>query len=318
MFHHILVPLDGSSLAECVLPHISALAQGSHPQISLLRVLNAAGDATRPRPVDPFDWQIRRAEAETYLKDIAQRLEKAGLAATTYVVEGKAAQAVIEFANQQDVDLLVMSSHGQSGMSGWNVSSVVQKVILRVQRSVMIVRAYAAPAESQPTVQYRRILLPLDGSQRAESALANVSGLAQAHEALVLVAHVIQKPEMPRRTPPSQEDLQLSEQVVERNRREVTQYLADLKNRLDVNLDVRVLVSGQVVTALQEVADKENIDLVVMSAHGYSGQSKWPYGSVVIDFIVYGTEPLLVIQDLPPGSIQPSPAELAAKEHGGR
>lgn len=318
MFNQILVPLDGSSLAESVLPHTVAIGKASGADINLLRVLDPVGAATRPISVDPLDWQIRKTEADNYLRSIAKQLEEVGVRATTTVMEGKAAESVIEYAHDNQSDLIILSSHGQSGISGWNVSSVVQKIILRIRTSVMIVRAYHPAPEALDSLRYRRILAPLDGSQRAEFVLPVVSALAREHESLVLLAHVIKKPEMPRRTPLSHEDVELLNQVTERNRQEVSRYLEEISGRMDVNVETRLLVSERVAGSLHIQVEQEEADLVILSAHGYSGETRWPYGSVVISFIAYGTTPLLVLQDLPSDRIEPSSAELAAREHGGR
>lgn len=316
MFDRILVPLDGSPLAECVLPHLVAIARTDVSRVYLLRVLDPISAATRPISVDPFEWQIRKAEAEAYLRDVAGRLEAAGLEVQTEVLEGRAAESTIEYASEQNVSLIILSSHGQSGISGWNISSVVQKIILRALRSVMIVRAYQPASEELTELIYRRILLPLDGSQRAEYVLPMAIALARANQAEILAAHVVKKPEMPRRTPPTQEDIELANQVTERNRAEAARYLDELKSRLEVNIETRLLISDNVSESLHDLVEQAGVDLVLLGAHGYTGATKWPYGSTVISFIAYGTTPLLVVQDLPPSHIEPTQAELAAREQG--
>jgi nucleotide-binding universal stress UspA family protein len=299
------------------MPHVVAIAKGNGKKVSLLRVLDLLAQVSRPRSVDPFDWQIRKAEAETYLRDQARRLEEAGLTAEAEVLEGKAAESVIDFAQNSNADLIMLSSHGQSGISSWNVSSVVQKIILRARRSVMIVRAYQPPGDVG-ALHYRRIMVPLDGSQRAEVVLPAAAALARAHDADLLVVHVVEKPEMPRRTPLSQEDNELINKLVERNREEATRYLTDLKARIDERLETRLLIDNNVTATLHQVVEQDGVDLVMLSAHGYSGETRWPYGSVVISFIVYGTTPLFIYQDLAADRIELSRAELAAREVGGR
>lgn len=317
MFQRILVPLDGSVLAECVLPHVAALARAYDSEVLLLRVQDSAGEITRPRPVDPLDWQIRKAESETYLQEIAGRLKNLGVKVQYDMLEGRAAEAIIKFAQNQDANLILMSSHGQSGLSPWNVSSTVQQVILRARRSVMIVRAYQPVTEDIADFHYRRILLPLDGSQRAASVLPAAESLARSYEAEIIIAHVVHQPEIVRRTPPSQEDLDLVNQITDRNREEMSRYLMELKSRLDVSVDTRSMISDKVAGSLHSLVEDEGIDLVIMSAHGYSGDPRWPYGSTVVSFIVYGTTPLLVLQDLPENRIQPTRAEEVVREYGG-
>jgi nucleotide-binding universal stress UspA family protein len=317
MFQRILVPLDGSVLAECVLPHVAALARVYDSELFLLRVQDSSGSITRPRPVDPLDWQIRKAEAETYLQEIAGRLKNLGLNVQYDILEGRAAESIIKYAQNQDVNLIIMSSHGQSGLSPWNVSSVVQQVILRAHRSVMIVRAYQPVVEEIGEFRYRRILLALDGSQRAESILPAAESLARSSGSEILIVHVVHQPEIVRRTPLSQEDLDLVNQLTERNREEMTKYLMELKSRLDVSVETRSLVSDKVAGSLHELVEEEGVDLVILSAHGYSGDPRWPYGNVVVNFIVYGSTPLLILQDLPENRIEPTRAEEVVREYGG-
>lgn len=318
MFDHILVPLDGSTLAECVLPHLVALAKLGSPRITLLSVMDPIGAATRSRPVDPFDWQVRKAETEAYLKGQAARLAEAKLNIQVETLEGRAAESIVDYVREHNVSLILLSSHGQSGLSGWNVSSVVQKIILRAHTSIMIVRAYQTAQADLSSLRYQRILLPLDGSQRAEIVLPVAETLARAHEATLLLAHVVRRPEMPRRTPHTDEDLELAERLIERNRAEASRYLGDLQTRLNAIMEQHLVVGENVADTLHKIVDQESVDLVLLSAHGYTGGSQWPYGSVVISFLVYGTSPLLVLQDMPRERIEATRAELAAREKGGR
>jgi nucleotide-binding universal stress UspA family protein len=318
MFNPILVPLDGSSLAETILPHVSIVSQVDSSEVILLRVLDKLSQIYSKETVDPLDWQIRKAEASAYLDGLAAQMIDSGMKVRTVILEGKAAESIVEYAQLNNVSLIMLSSHGQSGITGWNVSSVVQKVILRARTSIMIVRAYKPGVSENEELNYRRILVPLDGSQRAESVLSRATTVARDQNAQLIIVHVIRQPEMPRRTPLTQEDQELVERVTNRNRAEAEKYLADLKSRLDVNNDTRILVSQSVVSTLHEFIEREQIDLVFLSAHGYTGETRWPYGSTVVSFIAYGTTPLLIYQDLHKDKILPSQAEVVAKEYGGR
>ena len=314
MFKRILVPLDSSKLAECVLPHLVALARICEPEVQLLRVSEPFGVTARLRMIDPVDWQIRKAEAGSYLSDIAARLQNAGLRVSTNLYDGRPAEQIIEVAHSWNADLILMSSHGQSGISPWNVSSVVQQVILRAHRSLMIIRAYQPVTEDLTGLHYHKIFLPLDGSQRAEMPLTLAESLARTHNSEILAAHVVRQPELPRRTSASQEDLLLVNQLVERNRAEAIQYLEDLKTRIDVTIQTKLEVSPSISRTLHQIADENNVDLTIISAHGYSGDTRWPFGSVGLGFIVYGSTPLLILQDLPTNRIEPTRAEIAARE----
>ncbi len=317
MFDHILIPLDGSSLAECVLPHTVAVARALGAQVTLLRVLEPASAG---RIVDQLDWQIRKTEAETYLEEVTASLRKAGLKAERVILEGQAADHIIQFVRNHDVDLIVLGSHGRSGLSGWNVSSVVQKVILRAYVPIMIIRAYQPVTSKLTEMTYRRIFVPLDGSQRAECVLPLVTNLALFYKSQLLAAHVVSRPEMPRRRPLNQEEIKLSDQIISCNQRNAVDYLEQIRSQLSsqaIDVKTRLIVSDDMIAELHELAEQEKADLVVLSAHGYSCKSKWPYGSLAISFITYGTSPLIVVQDVAPEEVQPTQAEIAAREHKG-
>ena len=298
MLEHILVPLDGSSLAECVLPHAVALAQAFEARVTLLRAVDRVGPGDLNRAVDPLNWHIRKSEAEAYLSEVSTRLQEAGLRVEKIVLEGRAAQRIIDFARDQGVDLMVLSSHGRSGLSGWNISSVVQKVILRSYTPTMIVRAYQPVTEELTGLRYQRLLVPLDGSQRAECILPLATNLARFHQCRLLLAHVVSRPEVPRRAPLTQDEAELIDQITERNRQKGERYLEELKSRLSGDVETRLLVSENPALTLHQLVEKEGADLVLLAAHGYSGEVQWPYGSVALNFIAYGTTPLLIIQDV--------------------
>lgn len=313
MFKRILLPLDGSPLAECVLPHALVLARTHQAQVHLLRVINPASIESPINAGDPFEWNFRKVEAEIYLKNVAARFIEAGLETQTFTAEGKTADTIIEYARTNAVELILLSSHGKSGLTGWNVSSVVQKVIIQAHTSIMLVRAYQPHAD---VTHYKRILLPLDGSQRAESVLPLAAEMARFWEAELIIVHGIAQPEMPRRKPLTVEEVKLAEKLVECNRAEATQYLGELKQRFDVPLETHLFVTDKIASSLHRFVKDQDIDLVILTAHGFSGEPFWPYGSIVTTFISYGTSPLLVYQDMPPEHMQTTLAQEAAKERG--
>lgn len=316
MFNRILLPMDRSPLAECVLPHAVALAHAFDARVTLVHVMEAPRRANWRRAVDPLNWRIRKTEAESYLDELALRLKDAGVTAERQVLEGPAADQIVDLSHREEVPLILLSSHGQSGLSGWNVSSIVQKIIQRAHTSVMVVRAYQQAPSDLEEFRYHRLLVPIDGSQRAEFVLPVVTTLGRLPETGILLAHVVRRPEMPRQVPASSEDIELAGKLVERNRTEAARYLDQLRSRLPAEAEARVIVSDHVASTLHELADEEKIDLVLLTAHGYSSLRRWPYGSVVSSFISYGTTPLLIVQDLPLHEIQPTSAEIAAERSG--
>ncbi len=102
--------------------------------------------------------------------------------------EGKTAENIVDFAHAENIDLLVISTHGSGGLSRWNISSVTQKVINLIYLPVLIVRAYNQPEAADARIHYRRILLPIDSSRRAECALPAGIALARGELSMGLAA----------------------------------------------------------------------------------------------------------------------------------
>ncbi len=316
MFKRILLPLDRSALAECVLPHAIAVGRAFESQVMLLHVMDTPREPHWRRAMDPLNWQIRKAEAKAYLNGLELLLQAAGLPVETLILEGFAAEQILGFSDTYGPQLIILSSHGQSGLSDWGVSSVVQKIALRARTSVMIVRAARPRTPDGTGLRYRRILVPMDGTQRAESILPAAATLARAHDAQIVLAHIVQKPALPRRTPPSREDVELADLLVERNQADAAQYLDQLRSRLTGKIEVRVLVSDHLAAALHELVERENADLVLLSAHGRSGQTGGLYGDTVGHLMAYGTTPLVVIEESSSAPTGPAPGEAAGGETG--
>jgi nucleotide-binding universal stress UspA family protein len=354
--------LDGSALAERAIPHAEQFARIFESSITLLQVLDPTSFHENPNPVDPLGWQIRKTEADMYMKRIAERVranlresqpeEKDPLFAgheekkvrVEYCIrEGKIAENIVNFAHEENIDLLVISSHGSGGLSRWNNSSVTQKVINLIYLPVLLIRAYQQPKTEETRVHYRRILLPIDSSRRAECSLSAGVALARGEvpvqmpseaggippdqlppaapslKTQILLAAVIKPPEIPIPEPYPVEIEHLTEQLVHFSREVVKSYLNQMKDRLSVDCETRVLKNNSVSSAIQELASQEEeIDLVVLCAHGYTGESTWPYGSVARNYIEHGTKPVLVIQDVLRSQVKPTAAEIAAKKTGGR
>jgi nucleotide-binding universal stress UspA family protein len=342
MFTRILVPLDGSALAEGSIPHAELFARIFGSSIILLQVLDPTSYQEMPNAVDPLRWQLRKAEADAYMQGIAHRIrtrlgeessmgEDEKKSRVVYSVrEGKAAENIIDFAHTENIDLLVICTHGSSGLSRWNISSVTQKVIDLIYLPVLIVRAFNQPIVDESMIHYRRILLPIDSSRRAECSLSAGIELARGEtsadrtaetageKSTLFLLAVIRPPELPIPEPFPLEISQLSTQLLQVSRQAVDRYLYEMKERLPVECDTCVVESTSVPSAILKLADQEDIDIVILCAHGYSGQFTWPYGTVTRNYIEHGTKPVLVIQDVPRSQVRPSAAEIAAEKSGRR
>ncbi len=318
MINHILVPLDGSSLAECVLMHVLAIASVTTAHVTLIHVLEHPDNRNNNLPIDPMGWHMQKQESLTYLEQIATRLQKSGLDATHVLLEGKPAESIIEYAHLNNVDLIALSTHGRTGLSGWNVSSVVQKVLLRSYRSILLARSYACTSGEE--IQYKRLFIASDGSARAEFMLPVAMSLAQFYKSEVTIGTVVQKPQLIQRMPLSEEDAKLINQLTEKNHEIASHYHEQITTQLSLKgilTKSTVIVADHAVSALHDMVEDAKADLVILVAHGESGERRWPYGSIATSFIAHGNTALLIMQDLSEHDVVPTPAEQAIQEARG-
>src|SRR5258708_1372536 len=255
MLNNLLVPLDDSLLAECVLPHAVSIAKAFNAQITLLNVLEQPTESLGRPKADPLDWYLQKTEANTYLDAIKTRLEKSHVSVKTILLEGRALEQVIETAHTNDVDLLILSSDGSQHANGWSVSGIVQQVVQRTRTSTLIIRASHANPAQLGDLFYKRLLVPLDGSRRAGSALPLATALVQAHQAELMLVHIVSKPEMARYMPLTQEDAELINRFVQRNQAEGNKYLDQLRGHLPINLQTHPLLSHNVAPPLPSFTD---------------------------------------------------------------
>src|SRR5215475_12812252 len=166
----ILVPLDGSSLAEEAIETAIVLAAGGPFTLSLLMATEAHGLPA----ADPIDAQVRVVrEAEEYLASVRDRLARHGITdVDTSAWYGQAAPSILEGARLKKADLIVMSSHGRSGLGRLILGSVAESVLHGTTVPLCIVRTPMMPST------YRRVLVALDGSPEAETILPLVIKIA--------------------------------------------------------------------------------------------------------------------------------------------
>jgi nucleotide-binding universal stress UspA family protein len=320
MFEHILVPLDESPAAECVLPHVTAIAQLTGARITLMRVLEGPTTAGNVQPTDPVAWQLHQDAAASYLADIARRLEARGLSVDVRIYEGDPATTIIDHVRDERVDLVALASHGRTGVTGAELGAVALKTILGIHVPLLLVRAFGAGRRDADATRYRKVLVALDGSRRAECALPVVHRIADEHGAALLLGHVVREPEVPHRLPLGQDEQAVVDGLGALARRHATAYLDALRDDLagaGRSVSVHVLSGNDPVTELEAFAEHEDVDLILMSAHGATGTTRRPFGAIAEKFVLYGSRPILIVQDRSRDEIEASPARAAARQRAG-
>ena len=138
MFKKILVPLDGSKLAEKILPQVEELVKFSGAEVHLLRVVMTYDIDPKK---DKEHLEKLAGEAQEYLDQVAARLKKSGVQASVSVVHGKDAVQICDYASEKKFNLIAMSTHGRSGLGRWTLGSVADKVLHCSIVPVMLFRA---------------------------------------------------------------------------------------------------------------------------------------------------------------------------------
>jgi nucleotide-binding universal stress UspA family protein len=289
MFNKILVPLDGSTLAENALKPGLALAERTGAEVMLLRVpvyreipaaAAAAFDFLRPEQSREEIYN----RAERYLKSVRQVRVGSAVPLRLQVVDGDPAGTIVDLAADAAVDLIVMSTHGRTGLGRWLLGSVTEKVLRSAPCPLMIVQEAVIPT---------KILIALDGSEMAEHALAPALAVARAFAGQVTLLRVLEPLDMddvPLVDLPRETGRQLEAEVQTLAHREAESYLEDVVARYPqagATIDAAV-VSGLAPEAILDFAAQAAVDLIAMCTHGQSAQARWAYGSVT-EKVVHST-----------------------------
>ena len=148
MYQRILVPLDGSALAECVLPHVQVIAKGCNVQdIRLVSVVEPAGIPSSSDFTNLSEEQRKQIESDRkaytadYLNRIVNQLKQDGIVAQSEVLLGAVAENIADYASKNDVDLIIIATHGRSGVSRWVWGSVADRILRSSCVPVLMVRA---------------------------------------------------------------------------------------------------------------------------------------------------------------------------------
>lgn len=293
----LLVPLDGSPIAEQALLHAATFARYFEAELHLLRVVERNSHDSE-MPFDNLDWEMRCSQCECYLQDLQRTLAAQSIEAKIHVNEGNPPSEILEFSKKHQIDLILLSTHGAGGSDQFPKGSTVQKVVSNTRASVLLVHPHQAALPAP--VRYRRILVMLDGSHRSDWALQLAAIIARATGAEMSLLQIVQPPIATPEVRASIEGKQLIDRLVELNRLNAVAHLEELKSRLpgDLLVKTHVLVGPDILPLVQQVSEADKVDLLVLSAHGMSSGSYWLYGPVAESILAHASRPLLVFQDL--------------------
>jgi nucleotide-binding universal stress UspA family protein len=292
------VCLDRSPFSEVCLPYAISIARALSSEMTLMHVMQPRHEHAGPQTGDALNWEISRQEARAYLEQREQETVQAlGRPVAVRLEQGHPAERIVGLARELGSDLTVLGSHGTGGVTAWNLGSTVQQVLAVTRGSVFIAHSSLV---NPIVVSPKRILVPLDGSLRTESALPTAARLASAYGAELLLVHVVQEP-VASLVLRAGEDLELAKALAARLESSAKRYLDGLRDRLAHEVaSVRTLVvrHANERQCLLELSQKEHSDLVVLSAHGVACDPERAFGSVAAHLLTHSIVPLLVLQDL--------------------
>ena len=296
----ILVPLDGSRLAEQALSYAMTLGRGLPAELVLFRAISIPSDvqdALDKAELKPGSLLARlETDAGEYLTAIAHFAQQSGLSASHIVRRGPAADVIVEYAAQTEIQLIVMASHGYTGIKRWRHGSVAERVLQSASVPVLLLRAEEGESEGLPHPRpCRRILVPVDGSPVAEQVLPVIAPLAQALACALILFQVpiVYTPGSPMGEwyLPLQSTFDISD-------RQAKAYLDRLAGRLqEQGIKVSTaLGEGPVAEAIIDHAADSDSDLIAMCTHGRTGLARWALGSVADRVLRAGDKPILLVR----------------------
>jgi nucleotide-binding universal stress UspA family protein len=291
MFKKILVPLDGSELAERALNPAMAIAEMMAGEVTLLCVpefekIVLGEPAIYGREAGDNGYNhLSFRQAEEYLNHICRSRRLPGVQLQSKLVDSEdVAGAIVDTAAAENIDLIVMSTHGYSGLTRWVLGSVTERVVRHAPCPILVTRS------GEPI---QRILVPLDGSELAEQALEPALALTQAFNGQLFLLRVESWLEVDPATAYQLDRIErgLGERLYATFEDEAEAYLRNvIRERNMWGVVIRKAVTtGQPAPEIIQFAQDRQIDLIVMATHGRTGVRRWVYGSVT-EKVLRGSE----------------------------
>jgi len=301
MYKKILVPLDGSELAEMALAHVTELVGRVGLEAILLYVC-----PTEERSSTAVNRAYVEHAAEAFRKRWEEAQQKAGIPAgdKTITVRGELAvsspaEGILRYADENNIDLIVMATHGRSGIKRWAMGSVADKVLRASKVPVWLVRAGVSQEAISDKLPRRTMVVPLDGSKRAESVLPHVEALAKQRgtETVDIILLAVCEPTvLPSFYPDvAPIDLEADLAICQQTNKA---YLAGVERRLrDSRLTVQSkTLTGRPADMIIDFAKANPSVLIVMATHGRSGVSRWVFGSVADKVLSGASNPIFLVR----------------------
>jgi nucleotide-binding universal stress UspA family protein len=296
MYSRMLIPLDESKLAEQVLPYARYLVKALSIPVELLEVvdpdaLKLVANPERGRYIDTL-LADRRASASNYLETIAGSFQ--GARVRFSVENGKAEELIIDKAAADKNTLIVMATHGRSGIQRWLLGSVADKVLHGSTNHLFLIRA-TEQGKTDGEAPLKKVIVPLDGSPLAEKVLPHVVDLGKKMRLDVALVRTYALPP----AIAADEYGAYSEELFNQLEAEAKDYLGEKIKEVEQNglKNVSSVVDlGYGAEEITALARKTPDNFIAMCTHGRSGISRWVLGSVTERVVRHSGDPVLIIR----------------------
>jgi nucleotide-binding universal stress UspA family protein len=287
MFEKILVPLDTSPFAEEVLPSVIELARTFSSEIHLINICEAHKGT---------DAGVCQLYLEDKVEQISKGLAGKGNKIKAETLTGSPGQKILSLAKEEKVDLIVMSSHGLSGVTLWPLGSTVDKVLRQTGQPLLIIKVKQAQGMPSQEGVFRRILVPLDGSELGGKVVPYVVEIASRFGSEVVLFHVIQT-DKHLHSLGRIDSVPIREEEMASLRKRAEEYLSQENRKFEGSgAAVSSLVkAGNVAEEIIKYAAENNCQLIALSSHGHSGFESWIIGSVTNKILHAGNKSLFFV-----------------------
>jgi nucleotide-binding universal stress UspA family protein len=288
MIKRIMVPLDGSHLAEQALPLARVLASTFEAELLLTMAVPSGHYVNEVN--EGVLVEAGRLASDQYLGTTAHQLADEGFHVRTAVASGRPHIAISSLCDVESVDLIIMTTHGRSGVTRWTMGSVADKVLRATNTPLILIHPRA---HGTPPGAIERIVVALDGSELAEAALPLSERMANAVKAKVHLVRAVIPPAVIFGAEYVPGAFPALEDIVSEARQYVEAVAKTLKAKdLTTTTEVRIGIPAEVILA----EASEPGDLVVISTHGRSGVDRWFLGSVADAVVRHGDIAVLVVR----------------------
>jgi nucleotide-binding universal stress UspA family protein len=304
LYKKMLIPLDGSNFAEAILNYAKSIACSMKGiDIDLLHVYNPDERGLTPKHRAYIDWAADAIRSYPKMIEGEDGVKVCRINIRSELAAGRPADEILHYADKNDIDLILMATHGRSGINRWAMGSVAYKVLRAAKVPVWLVRQGVAEEIIQDKQPKRKILVPLDGSRLAESVLPHVESLAKQWDGGKVEIVLLRAYQPPVVSSDYPSDMPLSwEEHVELEAAKckliVGPYLAEVEKRLQKSdLEVKKEVPlGQPANEIINYARNNQVSLITMITHGRSGISRWAYGSVAEEVMLGAYVPVFLVR----------------------